>query len=87
MLPVGKVYEAGAAFKNDTHSLEPISETSVDWYLPHNSGTGFFIENLVELPEVGIVYGYGSNSTVALKAFVGLALKDRLVQSRFTIII
>lgn len=71
----GKVYEAGSAFKNDTHSLEPISETSVDWYLPHNANTGFFIDNLEELPEVGIVYGYGSNSTVALEAFVNAGYK------------
>ena len=71
----GKVYEAGAAFKNDTHSLDPLSETSVDWYLPHNVNTGFFIDNLEELPEVGIVYGYGSNSTVALEAFVDVGYK------------
>ena len=71
----GKVYEAGAVFKNDTHSLDPLSETSVDWYLPHNANTGFFIDNLEELPEVGIVYGYGSNSTVALEAFVNAGYK------------
>ena len=71
----GKVYEAGAAFKNDTHSLDPLSETSVDWYLPHNANTGFFIDNLEELPEVGIVYGYGSNSTVALEAYVNAGYK------------
>ena len=70
-----KVYEAGAAFKNDTHSLDPLSETSVDWYLPHNADTGFFIDNLEELPEVGIAYGYGSNSTVALEAFVNAGYK------------
>ena len=66
----GKVYEAGAAFKNDTQSLDPIAETAVDWYLPHNSNTGFFIDDLEELPEVGIVYGYGSSSTIALEAFI-----------------
>ena len=71
----GKVYEAGAAFKNDTHSLEPLAETSMDWYLPHNTNTGFFIDNLEELPEVGIVYGYGSNSTVALEAYVNAGYK------------
>ena len=68
----GKVYEAGSVFKNNTHSLEPISETSVDWYLPHSANTGFYIDNLEELPEVGIAYGYGSNSTVALEAFVNV---------------
>ncbi|MBQ0081054.1 MAG: type II asparaginase [Alistipes sp.] len=71
----GKIYEAGAAFKNDTHSLDPIDETSVDWYLPHNANTGFYIDNLEELPEVGIVYGYGSSSTVALEAFVNAGYK------------
>lgn len=71
----GKVYEAGAAFKNDTRSLCPISETSVDWYLPHNVNTGFFVDNLEELPEVGIVYGYGSNSTIAMEAFIDAGYK------------
>ena len=71
----GKVYEAGAAFKNDTRSLSPISETSVDWYLPHNVNTGFFVDNLEELPEVGIVYGYGSNSTIAMEAFIDAGYK------------
>ncbi|MCQ2154178.1 MAG: type II asparaginase [Bacteroidales bacterium] len=71
----GRIYEAGAAFKNDTHSLDPVSETSVDWYLPHNAATGFFIEDLQELPEVGIVYGYGSGSTTALEAFVNAGYK------------
>ena len=71
----GKVYEAGAAFKNDTHSLDPIAETSVDWYLPHNANTGFFVDNLKELPEVGIVYGYGSSSTVAFEALVNAGYK------------
>ncbi len=71
----GKIYEAGAAFKNDTHSLDPISETSVDWYLPHNANTGFFIDNLEKLPEVGIVYGYGSDSNVALNAFLNAGYK------------
>ena len=70
-----KIYEAGAAFKNDTHSPAPLSETAVDWYLPHNSNTGFFVDNLEELPEVGIIYGYGSNSTVALEAFVNAGYK------------
>ena len=71
----GKVYEAGAAFKNDTRSLSPISETSVDWYLPHNVNTGFFVDNLEELPEVEIVYGYGSNSTIAFEALVNAGYK------------
>lgn len=66
----GRIYEAGSAFKNDTHSLNPISEVSADWHLPHNANTGFTIDSLEELPEVGIVYGYGSNSTVALEALV-----------------
>ncbi|MCQ2183569.1 MAG: type II asparaginase [Bacteroidales bacterium] len=66
----GKVYEAGSTFKNDTHSLTPLAEKSEDWYLPHNANTGFFIDELEELPEVGIIFGYGSNSTVALEAFV-----------------
>ena len=70
-----RIYEAGAAFKNDTHSPAPLSETSVDWYLPHNSNTGFFVDNLEELPEVGIIYGYGSKSTVALEAFVNAGYK------------
>lgn len=71
----GRIYEAGTAFKNDTHSLDPLSETSADWYLPHDVNTGFFIDNLKELPEVGIVYGYGSNSTVALEAFIDAGCK------------
>ena len=71
----GKVYEAGVAFKNDTHSLESLSETPMDWYLPHDDGTGFSIDNLEDLPEVGIVYGYGSNSTVAFDAFINAGYK------------
>ena len=71
----GKIYEAGAAFKNDTHSIDALSATSVDWYLPHNANTGFYTDNLEELPEVGIVYCYGSNSTVALEAFINAGYK------------
>ena len=71
----GKVFEAGAAFKNDTHSPDPIAKTAVDWYLPHNAYTGFFIDNVEELPQVGIVYGYGSSSTVALEALINAGYK------------
>ena len=71
----GKIYEAGAAFKNNTHSLHPVSEVPVDWYLPHNANTGCFIDSLEKLPEVGIIYGYGCSSTVALEAFVNAGCK------------
>lgn len=66
----GKVFEAGNVYKNDTHALDPLVEGPRDWYLPHDIHTGFMIEDVETLPQVGIIYGYGSSSTLALDAFV-----------------
>lgn len=71
----GKVYEAGAVFKNDTHSPDPLSVTTPDWYLPHNEDTGFYVDELAELPKVGILYGYAGSSLPALDAFLDAGYK------------
>ncbi len=66
----GKVFEAGGVYKDNSRAVDAFSAVSTDWYLPHGAETGFFVDNIDKLPEVGIVYGYGSNSNIPLRAFL-----------------
>lgn len=66
----GEIFEAGSVFKDNTHAIDAFSSIGSDWALPHGAGTGFFVDKLEELPKVGIIYGYGGNSTIPLEAFL-----------------
>lgn len=66
----GKIFEAGGVYKDDTHAIDAFCQKETGWYLPHGERTGFSVDNLDRLPDVGIIYGYGSGSVVPLKAFL-----------------
>lgn len=64
------IYYAGSVFKSDSHAIDAFDDVKPDFVTPHNNNTGFDIDDLVELPKVGIIYGYGGCSTLPLQAFI-----------------
>lgn len=65
-----KIFYACSVFKNDTHAIDAFASVSVGAMQPHNSTSGFDIDNIDCLPRVGIIYGYGGCSPLPLQAFI-----------------
>ena len=65
-----KIFEASEAFKKDSHAIDALDAVKTDFRVPHGLSAGFDVRKLLELPRVGIVYGYGGASTLPMQAFI-----------------